>query len=573
MKMKRLAAAVTALTMAASAFPAAVGAADDTSRVKLTFNGSEVPFADSEPFLEDDTVFVPIRAAAEHLGLSVSHDPAAQTVRLSTPSGEITFRTVGNSANVGGAAVSFEPASVLKSDRVFVPLSFFENVLGLSAEYSQESNTAELSAPEQAPADPEALVSQFMQLLMNREYQALSDRWFSEELKAELPVEALAAGWESAAPLAGSFLGVSGIRSDPIDERTIAVTAVAEFEHIDFHLTLAVNAEQRLAGIFLTPAPVEQEAPADIKEEEVVVGEGTPFELGGTLALPANAEGPLPAVVLVQGSGASDRDETAAAYKPFRDLAWGLAQQGIAVLRYDKRTYVYGEKSVPEEGAVLTVKEETVDDAVAAANLLKADERIDPSRVYIVGHSQGGMLAPRIDAEGGDFAGLVLLAGSPRTLWEIIYDQNMMFIETMDDADPAKAASASYVEAEYQKALRIAGMTDEEAKAETVFGIPAYYFKEMDAFDWDGYAAALDKPVLVLQGEDDFQVYPDKDFALYREQIGDFPSVTFKLYPGLNHFFVDYSGPGEGTTAEYSVPGQVDPAVIDDIAAWIKSQN
>ena len=570
MKMKRTAAIAAALALLFGAVPAAAadgGAAGAPEPVEVVLNGEPVAFPDAAPYAEDGEVFIPVRAVAERLGFAVEYIAADQTVRLSSPAGEITFRAVGTGAEVGGTAVSFEPPSVLKADRVFVPLGFFRNVLGLEAEYRAEANAAELRVPQPAPAGPEALVGEVLRLFLSGDYETLHYRWFTEELKAEVTPEVLKSGWEAAAPLAGPFVRVSGVRAEPLDDNLLNVTAVAEFENMRFNLSLVLNAEGLLAGIWLMPAPAEQEAeaPAGIVEEDVVVGAGTAYELGGTLTLPA--------VVLVHGSGPQDRDETALAYKPFRDLAWGLAQQGIAVLRYDKRTYVYGAASAPGGPAAITVKEETVEDAVAAANLLKADPRIDPSRVFIVGHSLGGMLAPRIDAEGGDFAGLVLLGGSPRALWDIIYDQNQAALAMMDDADPAKAQNLALVEAEYAKARRIAEMTDDEAMAETVFGLPAYYFKEMDSFDLNAYFAALDKPVLVLQGEDDFQVYADKDFAMYRDLLGAHPGASFKLYPGLNHFFVDYSGPGEGTMAEYNIPGQVDPAVISDIAAWILLQD
>ncbi|TLS48522.1 alpha/beta fold hydrolase [Paenibacillus antri] len=565
MKMKRLAASAAALALLANAVPAA--AADDRSPVALWVNGSALTFADASPYEEAGAVLVPVRAAAERLGFRVSFDPGTYAVSLSSSNVDVSFRVGAASATVNGRETAFAPASAVVSNRVFVPLSFFETVLGFETAYRADVKAAEVQG---GALDPKALVADILRLLIDGKYQQLSDEWFADEMKAAVPVEALASGWESAAPIAGAFLGVAAVQSAPLDAETLGVEAVAAFERMNFKVSLAINGErQRLVGLLLQPAAAEAEAPDAVVEEEVVVGAGTAYELGGTLTLPAAAEGPVPAVVLVQGSGPSDRNETAGAYTPFRDLAWGLAQQGIAVLRYDKRTYAYGDAFTPEEAAAITVAEESVDDAVAAAELLKRDERIDASQVYVIGHSQGGMLAPRIDAEGGDFAGLVLLAGSPRTLWELIYDQNMAFIEAMDDADPAKRANLDYVEAEYKKAQGVAAMSVEEAKNSTVFGFPAYYFKEMDAFDLPAYVDGLKKPVLVLQGEDDFQVYAEKDFAKYKEIFGERDDVTYKLYPGLNHFFVDYDGPGAGTLGEYNVPGAVSQHVIDDIAAWI----
>ncbi|WP_309121769.1 alpha/beta fold hydrolase [Paenibacillus sp.] len=568
MKMKRLAASAAALALLANAVPAA--AADSRSPVSMWVNGNALTFAEARPYEEAGNVLVPIRAAAERIGFRVSFDADTYEVGLSSPDVNVTFRAGTAAATVNGRETVFAPASAVVQNRVFVPLSFFETVLGFETAYRDDVKAAEVRG---GALDPKALVADIVSLLVDGSYQQLSDEWFADELKAAVPVEALAAGWDDAAPIAGAFLGVKSAQTAPLDAETLGVEAVAAFDRMNFKVSLAINGERRLVGLLLQPAATEAAAPASVVEEEVVVGAGTAYELGGTLTLPAAAEGPVPAVVLVQGSGPSDRNETAGAYAPFRDLAWGLAQQGIAVLRYDKRTYAYGDKFTPEEAAAITVAEESVDDAVAAAELLKRDGRIDASQVYVIGHSQGGMLAPRIDAEGGDFAGLVLLAGSPRTLWELIYDQNMAFIEAMDDADPAKQANLNSIEAEYKKAQSVAAMTDDEAKNRSVFGFPAYYFKEMDAFDLPAYVEELKKPVLVLQGEDDFQVYAEKDFAMYKEIFGERDGVTYKLYPGLNHFFVDYDGPGAGTLGEYNVPGAVSQDVIDDIAAWISKQS
>lgn len=346
------------------------------------------------------------------------------------------------------------------------------------------------------------------------------------------------------------------------------VVSILGFEQMNMKLTLTINRTGLLTGILIQPAPLDGEAPAGVTEETIIIGETSRFPLEGTLTLPKNAAGPVPAVVLVHGSGPSDRNETAGAYTPFRDLAWGLAEQGIAVLRYDKRTYTHGSSLTAEEVAGITVKEETVDDAIAAAGLLKRDARIDETQVFVIGHSLGGMLAPRIDAEGGDFAGLVLLAGSPRSLWEIVYDQNASFIAAMKDGE-AKAANEVWLETEYKRAQMIANLSAEEAKSSTVFGIPATYFKEMDAHSTRDYAVKLTKPLLVLQGDNDFQVYSDKDFLEWKKLFQGKENVSFKLYPDLNHFFVKYDGVGKGTLDEYNYPGHVAQEVINDVASWI----
>ncbi len=520
---------------------------------KLNIDNQAIAFSDAQPYKSGQDIMLPLRQTAQALGLKVEYLPVSKEAAVSGPDVTAIVRSGSGEARLGEGRVDFGADAAVKANRMFVPLSFFERALGLRTAVQEDTATAAIFTSEQQ----EDVVRAIVERLIAGEYRQLSDIYFNDKMKQAVPVEALKAGWEQTTATAGELIGaqVNQATSETPDQRQYVVQL--SFAKARAALTLSLSADNQVTGLWLKPIAEQIAAPDSLLEEEVVVGEGTKYPLPGTLTLPKNASGPLPAVVLVHGSGPSDRDETVGLAKPFRDLAWGLAEQGIAVLRYDKRTYVHGQSFTPDMLASFTVKDETVDDAVAAAKLLKADDRIDASKVYVVGHSLGGMLAPRIDADGGDFAGLAILAGSPRTLWEIIADQNAAVIAAMDDGDPAKAASKALVAAESEKAQAISRLTDEEAKAQTVFGVPAYYFKEMDSRGADGLAAKLTKPVLVLQGEADVQVYADKDYVQWQETLKSNDKASFKLYPGLNHFFAKSAG------------GKVESEVVRDIADWI----
>lgn len=300
-----------------------------------------------------------------------------------------------------------------------------------------------------------------------------------------------------------------------------------------------------------------------VKEESVIIGKDTEYELGGTLTIPEGATTPYPAVVLVHGSGPNDRDETIYNNKPFKDIANYLTSKGIAVLRYDKRTYTHQTK-IAANIAELTVKEEVIDDAVLAANLLKADSRIDKDKVFIIGHSLSGMLAPRIDAEGGNFAGIIIMAGSPRSFSDILYDQNMAIVNKLTGNDKATAQGKVAEMMAIFESLK--GMSDQDAKKITLVGASGYYYKEMDAHPATGYLTENTKPILILQGDKDFQVYADKDYKEYQTLLDGKSNVTFKVYPGLNHFFMTST---TGTADEYKTTSEVDNNVLLDISSWI----
>ena len=309
-----------------------------------------------------------------------------------------------------------------------------------------------------------------------------------------------------------------------------------------------------------------------MNREAIVIGKGTKYPLKGILTLPEDASAPVPAVVFVHGSGSSNMDEKVGKLTPFKDLTEGLARHGIASVRYDKRSFTHGFKMVRDKRLTITVKEETIEDAVLAANLLRGDARIDSDNIFILGHSMGAMLAPRIDAEGGNFAGLILMAGSPRKLEEIMIDQNKAVLEE------SKGLVRWILKKQVAKFTKLFDglyeLTDEAAKKKKMGnGVTLYYFKEMGEHSASDYLIDLEKPVLIMQGERDFQANAAVDFAMYCDMLEGKRNVTFKLYEGLNHAFVPaiYDDIMKAKQ-EYGKERHIGEEVIGDIACWIKEQ-
>ena len=302
-------------------------------------------------------------------------------------------------------------------------------------------------------------------------------------------------------------------------------------------------------------------------EEKIIIGENTKYPLNGILTLPSDITTPVPAVVFVHGSGPSNMDERVGKITPFKDLAEGLAKFGIASIRYDKRTFTHGLKLLKEKN--VTVKMETIEDAILATELLKKDTRIDKDNIFIIGHSMGAMLAPRIDAEGGDYKGLILMAGSPRKLEEI------MLAQYEDVIQSTKGFVRWIVKKQAEKMTKmfetLYQLTDEEAKKKNIGnGITLYYFKEMGEHAATNYLQDNQKPILIMQGEKDFQATVDADFNAYKELLSGKENVTFQLYENLNHAFVpSVYGDIMKAKQEYNVEQHIGDAVISDIANWI----
>jgi dienelactone hydrolase len=196
-------------------------------------------------------------------------------------------------------------------------------------------------------------------------------------------------------------------------------------------------------------------------------------------------------------------------------------------------------------------------------------EGIDPENIFLVGHSMGGMLSPRIDAEGGNFRGLIIMAGSPRKLEEIMLDQNEAVLRSTKGlvhwiVKKQVAKISKLFEGLYE-------ISDEEARKKKMGGgTTLYYFKEMGEHAAPQYLKQLQKPLLILQGEKDVQVKVDKDFAAYQALLADKPLVSFKLYENLNHAFVpSVYGSLAKANKEYATEQHISETVIADIADWI----
>lgn len=416
-----------------------------------------------------------------------------------------------------------------------------------------------LTAAEPPARRAEAIVD----ALARADYAAVVQT-YDAAMRAALPEAKLRATWEAVAGQAGRFqerIRVQAGRQKAYD--VVVVTCRMEKSAIDVRVVL--NAKSELAGLFFAPARADAPAapPAEVREETLTVG-AAGWPLPATLTLPARAERtPVPAVVLVHGSGPNDRDETIGPNKPFRDLAWGLAREGIAVLRYEKRTRVHAARLA--EVKDFTVEHEVVADALAAVTALRARPPVDPRRIYVAGHSLGGLLAPRIAQRDPQLAGIVVLAGPTRPLEDAFVEQTRYLLAldgSLSAEDEARLAGLTATAREV-KALGTSGAID----GPPLFGIPRSYWRDLNAYDPVATAATLEQRILIVHGERDYQV-ERREYETWRTGLAARAKVAFRLYPQLNHLLI--AGEGRSTPAEYDRPGQVDAGLIADLARWLQ---
>lgn len=440
--------------------------------------------------------------------------------------------------------------------RVTKPFTLFFSFLVLA------SAVVAAQAPRVASTETARYV---MQELAEHRFDAVEAR-FTDQMRAVLPEARLAAVWNSLAEQVGKFQGVRGVVVSGQGMSTI--TLVCQFERSELDAVMDFNAYGQLAGLFFRPstatlwAPPAYATPANFSEIPVIVKTGR-WSLPGTLTVP-RGRGPFPAVVLVQGSGPQDQDETIGANKPFKDLAWGLASRTIAVLRYEKRTERYGMAS-SADFATFTVNDETVDDARSAVALLASRPEIDPRHIFVLGHSLGATVAPRIATGDPSVAGLILLAGAITPIERLALAQVRTIAAREHLAPSVAQKQIAEVEAEVNQIESPAlkpGDTIDFLGAAT----PSSYWLDLRGYHPGRVAAALRIPILVLQGGRDYQV-PPSELELWEMALAGNHNASFELFPLLNHLFE--TGAGPSVPDEYFRPGHVDAGVIAAIASWI----
>ncbi|HEY0806195.1 MAG TPA: alpha/beta fold hydrolase [Pseudonocardiaceae bacterium] len=386
---------------------------------------------------------------------------------------------------------------------------------------------------------------------------------FAPPLRPLASAETLQAAWTAEVDKHGPVSTVG----TPVGEPDGTVKIPVTFEHGELTVIVSVDDEGHLLGIQLAPAsaaapmrpwePPSYARPETFDEQDVTLGTG-PLAVPGTLSVPREPR-PCPAILLLAGSGPHDRDETIGRNKPLKDLAWGLASSGIAVLRFEKVTYAHGPQVAPMRE--FTVTDEYVPDALAGIALLRAHPAVDPSRIFVLGHSLGGTVAPRVAAAEPSVAGLIMLAGGAQPLhWAAVRQVSYLATPTGDTA----AVETLTRQAKLVDSPTLSPSTPD---SELPFGVPAAYWMDLRDYRPAELAATLDRPILLLQGGRDYQVTVADDLAIWRAGLADRPDTTIRVHDDDNHLL--FAGSGPSTPAEYEPAQHVDPAIVTDIVDWL----
>jgi pimeloyl-ACP methyl ester carboxylesterase len=390
------------------------------------------------------------------------------------------------------------------------------------------------------------------------------------------------------------LFALAGIPGDPrfagaAREGRVEGTFTQGGQQFPFHL-----GREKMA---LPGRPQEPKPPFPYRSEEVTYLNGD-IALAGTLTIPEGS-GPFPAALLVTGSGPQNRDEELLGHKPFLVLSDHLTRAGIAVLRVDDRG-VGG-----SSGSTMTsTSEDFAGDAIAGIRFLCGRQEVDPERVGIIGHSEGGLIGPLAASRSKEVAFVVMLAGTGVPGGDVILRQSeairradgaeersiafeLKLLRRSFELSAAGADSAAFRQAlEETAAADLAALDDSpasqalrpkleairDATLGAVHGIGTPWFRYFLTYDPRPALRGLRVPVLVLNGEKDLQVIADQNVPEIEKALQEAGNkdVTVRRFPGLNHLF---QPAGSGSPAEYaSIETTIDPPVLEAIISWIQSR-
>ena len=423
---------------------------------------------------------------------------------------------------------------------------------------TQTETPTDTETPE-GPASVTEAGEQFVADMADGAFESAYQR-FRSNLQSQTSPGHVEAVWMGYTNVGGPFQEVADA-TETVQSGYDAVDLTLAFERGEHVLRIMVDEAFDVVGFFINdeysrPEYVDTDA-FDIEETTL---ETEDCLMEGAVTVP-DVENEVPGVVLVHGSGPADMDQTTKGSKPFKDIAEGLATRGIAVFRYDKRTYACSNAVQPSE---YTLDSVCVDDALLAVEQMRSVPAVDPDRTFVVGLSLGALAAPRIADRDGELAGTVSLAAPGRSFYEIFIDQ-YEHLATVGEYEWDR------MDSQYEEwSDRIDRIRNGDYQpGDNVLGYPGAFWTSIDEYAHFETARGVDAPMLFLQGDRDYQVSLQKDFELWQEELTDRPDTSFESYDGLNHLF--QYGEGASVNPEYFLHNPVDQAVVADIAEWVSA--
>jgi len=349
-------------------------------------------------------------------------------------------------------------------------------------------------------------------------------------------------------------------------------TTKLKFKKLSTGLRVNFNKQYEIAGIWIDHTSGKHQTASYVNtlnfiETKIDFGLKD-YPLQGTLTVP-NRDGKYPCIVIVPGSGPVDRDLSIGPNKIYKDLAWGIAAKGICVFRYDKRTKIYWDKLMEahRQGDLYNITKEYLEDIKEIMKKLSNNSHVDAKRIYIMGHSEGGSLLPLIMKNNKQVAGGIMLAGAARKMQDLMLYQ----FDYLTAGEKITQGQSDKIEMMKRQAkLALQGNLPKTTPDDSLpANYPFSYWNEFNKYNITETARKINKPMLILEGERDYQV-PMTDYRIWQKTMEGKQNVSFYSFSTLNHLFLE--GKGKSMPKEYTVKSNVPEYVIDKIVEWVGSK-
>ncbi len=399
-----------------------------------------------------------------------------------------------------------------------------------------------------------------------------SYKLLADTMKTLVKKEQFDSFWGQMTSSVGKFESFGEIKITLVEKNHLILINLI-FEKYELIGRLTVSPTNKVVGFFITPGKSRAEFKTtdymDISkftEENITVGTEE-YPLDGKITFP-KTDKPTPALILVHGSGPNDMDETIGGSKPFRDIAFGLSTAGIAVIRYNKRTNQHPDK-LAKETKTFDLDTEVIDDALEAVKFARLNAKrynIDTNKIFILGHSLGAAMMPRVALRDNRLAGIVIMAGFTRKFEDILVDQYEYIFKLDDDFSVEEQAEVNKLKAQINNYL--SAELDADTDPSTLpMGMNGAYALDLRSYNPSETVKSVKMPIFVIQGERDYQVTVE-DFNGWKSVLKDNPKASFKLYPKLNHLFM--YGEGKSIPSEYVDGNNINKEFVADLIEWIK---
>ncbi len=447
--------------------------------------------------------------------------------------------------------------------KTLLPKTAFPAIfLLVSFVYAQDFPAAELQKPGK-------IAEQYLSLLRGEIADSKEAELTTEEFRAQMSLGFARQIWNVTSNSGGKFESLGPVTSYPYLSDGYKSFAEVILETRKLVMVVLHNSSGLVSGLYFdSPEPASSPPPDyanenSFAEKELIIRiPGWP--LPATLTMPSGP-GLFPAVVLIHGLGPLDRDESTGPNKVFRDLAQGLASMGIAVLRYEKRTSYYS-VSMANYADSITVRDETVDDAVFAVRMMKGIQGIDPARIFVAGHGLGAICAPLIAKEAKNTAGIVMLSGTSRPPEDLVLD-HFRYLAMLDDTITKEEKTEMYFLKGKVDMVKSPILSFDTPREELPLDLTGSFWISLRECEVTKTVTELKKPVLILQGFRDYQV-TKTDFDSLKNELGENDFVTFVSFDDADHLF--RKGTEKSTPESYKKPGNVSEDVVKAIANWVK---